>query len=359
MPMRRVTLVTHCKSEDHGGGADRVHGVVDALRELGVEVQVVELPVRTAVRNRRLAPWWYFDTTASWRTELRRTAADSDLTIASYLPIAHQVVRAFADANESHPPLVYDAHNDETALARQTMSSRHASIVERMQDTVIGASAITWIAGLADWSRLRANYPTHTFICVPNGVEAMRDTVHYERPKNTVAIYGSWDYLPNVEGIMRLADVETSDGGQVKVFGSMPSGLRRRLMRLTRRTQPRLEWKFEGFADELSAIALAGTGVIPVWKGGGTKLRAVQLAAMGAPYIAAPEALSGLPSWFVSAVPTSDDPTELLSRALSGTGAGTAVRAELRSRVLSELSWKSALRPGFEAARALIGGSDG
>jgi hypothetical protein len=155
-------------------------------------------------------------------------------------------------------------------------------------------------------------------------------------------VYGSWEYEPNRDGLRRLSGARTPIRGELHVFGHIEEALRRDIAARAAHAQPNVAWRFAGFVDTLESMveAARGPGVLPVWMGAGTKLRAVQIAALGVPLITTSEGVAGLPEWFARQTTIRDDPAELLEVALTPDPARWTESKRLRDAVGSELSWE-------------------
>jgi hypothetical protein len=349
----RVGIITHVTDADSGGMADRVRGITGAMRDLGNDVDIVHLPITKRFWSPRFAPWWYFRPTRAWCDEVADALASYDLVIASYLPAAHAAVRAARRNPESAAlaasRLVYDAHNDEARLARVSRPAYERRQVVHMEDDVFSTVAGVWIAGDIDQETLLARYPTSHIVNVPNGVTSLPDLSHLTPTQGEAFVYGSWSYRPNADGLCALASAPVSISGTIVVFGTVPTELERRVTRAAS-CQPNISWQFAGFAPDLvGLVSSGGTAVVPVWTGGGTKLRTVQLLSMGVAAVVTPEALSGLPGWVANYATVVGTPAEMLQAALHGTPVSNAKRHDARLRIQSELSWLTVTSTGLSA----------
>ncbi|HEY6759191.1 MAG TPA: hypothetical protein VI318_06855 [Baekduia sp.] len=335
-----ILFVTHLPAGSRGGDADRVNGLMAGLRAGGHVVELRRLPIRKPIHARRWRPWWYVEPDARWLSETATLADASDLVVASLLPGATAVARALVERRVS-APFVYDAHNDEARLAAQTMRAASGRRVGQMEDVVFATADTVWVAGERDAEELGRRYPKASLANIPNGVDRdLPDLTDVAPVPGAAFTYGTWSYRPNADGLARLAATSFGGSGEMRVFGTIGEAQSRTLTKSAQTAHANLRWTFRGFEKDWHALAGSGaTGVIPVWSGAGTKLRAVQLAAMGAPTIPTSEALSGLPEGFHELMPPVDDPAKLLARALEGAAASAEARRELRRWVLDELSW--------------------
>lgn len=335
-------MVTHMTDRDSGGMADRVRGLTGAFTHLGHEIDTMILPINKHRYSNRFGPWWYLRPTREWTESAIAAFPCYDLIVASYLPVALAASRPASDPRIRDivkDRLVYDAHNDEARLASLNRPRRHREVVRRAEDTVIRAFAATWVAGTGDRDSLAERHASAKLLNVPNGVETPPNLTGVKVSVGEAFVYGSWTYPPNVEGLRALASVDTDAHGHVRVFGRVPENLRHAIERLVPR-QPGVRWTFEGFRPNLEEVMrCGGVGMVPVWSGGGTKLRTVQLLGTGIPAVITSEAASGLPSWIREYATLVETPDAMLAAALGHVVAGKDVRALGRSRILTELSW--------------------
>jgi hypothetical protein len=336
----KVVLVTHFERGQVSAAAERVESIERALGALGHSVDRVVLAPDARLRRRRAAHWWYHSASDTFLAGLSRRLAGADLLIASYLPVAAAVAPAAAAAG-SGCVTVHDAHNDELRLARQYMRPRAVRGIAAMEAGVIEAYDLTWAPGSVDIGTLQERYPHARFVDLLTAAPLMPDAPPPPDATGAAFTYGTWDYEPNVHGLARLAATEFAGEGTLRVFGRMPDRLRTELVRSAKRAQPRVKWRFEGFEPDFVRLVATGAGpaVIPLWQGAGTKVRVVQMAAMGVPLCATPEAVSGLPPWLGDAVRPEPDPQRLLTRALCTDGDAWSAAAELSRRVREDLAW--------------------
>ena len=202
---------------------------------------------------------------------------------------------------------------------------------------------VVWVAGLRDAESLAKRHPQARIVNVPNGVGALPDLSDQPVTSSRLFAYGSWTYPPNAAGLRALAAAPTSTSCMLTVFGDVPKSLQADVENSAQATQPHIAWRFAGYEPDWQRMA--GTGdvaIIPLWAGGGTKLRAVQLAAMGAPMVVTAEALSGLPPWFAVDTVVASSALDLIELAAAYVDF-PAARRRLQKRVQAELSWSAIL----------------
>jgi hypothetical protein len=342
----KIVKVTHYAPGWVGGGADRATGVTDALIALGHEVETVAWPTHKPLWADRTRAWWWWRPSRSWARRFAKIGLTSDAVIATYLPVAYWALLAVRTAQRHHPSghrpvLIYDAENDERRVAAVDNTRKRVNEIGAFEDRIVEIADAIWVPGSLDTASLRARYPVAPIIDVPNGIGELPDTSALNRVTGQAFLYGSWNYGPNVRGIRRLASSPTQIQGTVDVFGTMSEGLQAGLRASASRMQPNVMWRFRGFAPEIATIATSGgSGIVPVWDGGGTKLRTVQLAGMGVPFYATTEAFSGLPDWVAEMGRCYDDPQQLLEAALSASPVSVETRRALRKKVQATFAWR-------------------
>jgi hypothetical protein len=347
-----VLAITHVSETDLGGGADRHNGIIAALASLGHDVERFILPIRKPLAKRLVPrrPWWYLTPSREWEEQATARIERADLVLLCYLPVAAAAMSAVA-ASHRRPPIIYDAQNDECRLAIRIGRS-YPSAIAQMEDDVVSTCDITWMPGQLDARTIAARHPAKTVVNVPNGAEPMPDLSDSFDGPGSVFTYGSWEYEPNMEGLLRLARAHTAQSGTLRVYGKIGRPLGQQIAQLREPSGCRPTWKLEGFAQSRIEMArrARGPAIIPVWTGGGTKLRAVQLGSLGIPIFAPAEAVSGLPRWFAAAAQIEENPIRLLERALAANETHWSAAGELRKRVHEELTWEPIVKGALQAA---------
>ena len=333
----RVAIVTYDRSAQ-GGAPDRVNGLIGAFQSRSDDLVVIDLPVRKPVYAPRHLPLWYLRPSASWRRNVAATISKMDLVIASRLGAANALLAS--KPCRSDAIFVYDAHNDETRLAGQIESTRTTRLIRRMEDRAIAGVDIVWVAGSLDAKSLGERHPHTPIINLPNGVGPLPDLSHYPLTPSRLFTYGSWAYPPNAAGLQTLAATPCNAHAVLSVFGDVPRALQAQLAASANACQPHMTWQFMGYEPDWHRMAGSGSvAIIPLWAGGGTKVRAAQLAAMGVPMVVTKEAVSGLPAWFELNTVVATSPGELLERAVAYVESSPLARRRLQERVRSDLSW--------------------
>lgn len=142
-----------------------------------------------------------------------------------------------------------------------------------------------------------AQYGVTECRAIPTGVDT--DYFNFSPPKDgrTVVFCGSMDWLANIDGISYFADQvwpivrKMVPNVRMKVVGRSPP---QSLVRNIRSKFP--EWEFSGYVDDVREhVHGAGAFVIPLRVGGGTRIKAFEAMAMGAPVVSTSIGVEGLP----------------------------------------------------------------
>ena len=165
---------------------------------------------------------------------------------------------------------------------------------------------------------------------IPTGVDT--DFFSYKPPESRrqVVFCGSMDWMANVDGIEYFFDkvwplihIKAPDV-KMKVVGRAPP---ERLVNRINSSAP--EWEFTGFVDDVREhICGAEAFVIPLRVGGGTRIKAFEAMAMGAPVVSTSIGVEGLPVTQGEHFLAADDPIEFADKVLD-----LLDNEELRTRI--------------------------
>ena len=204
-----------------------------------------------------------------------------------------------------HLPLVGDTHNIEhdnlRRAARQSSEAwrrvfyrTQASLTRR--EEIAYASRFSVVCTTSDRDRrLLSSLVRVSTAVVPNGI----DLEKYRRPGDAVPVPGSivftglMSYYPNQHGVRRFVErvlpqvVARVPHARVRIVGANPpadvQALRSPLVEVTGRVD-----------DVRPYYAGAEACVIPLWIGGGTRVKALEAMAMGVPIVSTPLGCEGL-----------------------------------------------------------------
>jgi glycosyltransferase involved in cell wall biosynthesis len=229
-----------------------------------------------------------------------------DVVVLESLPLANlaHIARGCAEA------VIIDLHNVESDLVAQEAPRQNDPETRRAIETRakrIGAieqkaaalADVLWVCSLIDRDRLASDGADVTRIfVVPNGIprsESIQDWQQYKLRRNppTLLFIGHLHYPPNIEAALLLLDL-------------MPALWQRmadtRLVLAGRNPHPAILSRFQPgkiniVANPSSTAALlssADLAVMPLLRGGGTRIKALEAIAWGLPIVTTARAVEGL-----------------------------------------------------------------
>ena len=276
-------------------------GGVAALRSRGWVVEVLpDAPVtalRRARQHARRLPSPFLPTVAA---RLRELVAEG----CAFVQVEHTQSAYYARAIGA-TPWVLSLHNVDSELMKSVVRSQRPSRA--------------WAGSLNRWLALRtverrAVPRAHTVLCVseedrrqlarlservvviPNGVDdAFFDVPAELPPDETVLFFGQYDYTPNALGIERFLRqgwplvAQQRPEARLRLVGA---GMSSRLRALAERVE-RVETV--GFVEELAGeLTSSRVVLVPIWAGGGTRLKALESLAAARPVAGTPLGMEGI-----------------------------------------------------------------
>jgi glycosyltransferase involved in cell wall biosynthesis len=136
---------------------------------------------------------------------------------------------------------------------------------------------------------------------IPTGVDLRKLSYEPPRPNGdrpaNVVFVGSMDWLPNIDGMEFFMDAvwpaicQANPRARMTVVGRTPPE------RLVQEARARgYDWRFTGFVDDVRPyVREADVAVIPLRIGGGTRMKAYESMALGAPVVSTTIGVEGLP----------------------------------------------------------------
>ncbi len=229
-----------------------------------------------------------------------------DVTVLESLPLCNLT----PVARESAQGLVIDLHNVESDLVAQAAQRQidpetrraletQASRIEALEQKAAALADALWVCSTIDRDRLIRNGADVRRICVvPNGIprpESIQDWPPRKetRWQPTLLYIGHLRYPPNIEAALSLVDLmpalwDRIAGARLILAGRHPHPL------ISSRSQ---FGKIAVVADPSSTAPLlssAHLAVMPLQRGGGTRIKALEAIAWGLPVVATARAVEGL-----------------------------------------------------------------
>lgn len=203
-------------------------------------------------------------------------------------------------------PLVGDTHNIEhDNLARASRESREpwrrafyrtqAMLTRREEIEYASRFSIVCTTSERDRQLLAALVPNVPTAVVPNGIDLDKYRRRAAKPPEpaTMIFTGLMSYYPNHHGVLRFVErvmpriLDRVPHARLKIVGANPPAAIRAL------ASPRVEVTGR-VPDVRPYYARAEVCVIPLWIGGGTRVKALEAMAMGVPIVSTPLGCEGL-----------------------------------------------------------------
>ncbi|HEX6584508.1 MAG TPA: glycosyltransferase family 4 protein [Thermoleophilaceae bacterium] len=382
---RAVVICPVLPYPEVGGGHKRTMRLLEAIESAGVTPHLVTTDRRDASAEAALrSRGWGLTIVAEAPGTITRRAGQHMRRLPSpYLEavatcVAELVAEGCAFVQVEHTqsayyrraigstPWVLSLHNVDSHLMRSLVRSQPPSrmwlgsvnrwlalrSVERR--AVPAANAVLCVS--EDDRRALAQL-SENVIVVPNGVDDAFFGVPAELPtEETVLFFGQFDYPPNALGIQRFL----RDGWPI-VSSSRPKatlrlvggGMTRGLRELATRVGG---VEVVGFVPNLAAeLAASRIALVPLWAGGGTRLKVVESLAAARPVVGTSLGVEGIGFQAGIHGEIGEDPAELarLTVALLGDSARASRLAEAGRQLAEAFRWQRATRPAERLYREL------
>jgi polysaccharide biosynthesis protein PslH len=259
-----------------------------------------------------------------------------------------------------HIPLVYDAHNIETERIRSTdnASGVYVTITEVMENLSCNISDSIFVVSERDKKHLVSlGVPEHKIETIPNSVEINRFSKssnnnkirnQYQLENKTILLFhGPLDYPPNREAIEILANK------------LMPSILKKQPnahLLLVGRNPPQISnpnITATGYVENLpDYIAAADIALVPLLKGGGTRIKILEYMAAGKAVVSTAKGAEGLDLQNGKDVLITKNPdsnfTDLVLHLIENNSLRENIGTNAQRKVLSLYSWKKTAEKAVE-----------
>lgn len=193
---------------------------------------------------------------------------------------------------------IYKRHAEVASnpLSRGVWRSQYNKM-QRFERTTLGQFDTVVAVSERDAEFFRTEYGVDRVSVIPTGVDL--DFFRYHEPADTkdVVFIGSMDWLANVDAMdYLLSDIwpliiqRVPEARMVVVGRNPPPAL------VERAQAEKVAWQFTGFVDDIRPyVKTAALCVIPLRVGGGTRIKAYEAMAMGAPMVSTGIGVEGLP----------------------------------------------------------------
>jgi polysaccharide biosynthesis protein PslH len=265
-------------------------------------------------------------------------------------------------------PVVMDAHNLETEVARATVDLESGAVrrsrlrweaakMDRFEHRFVPRAAAVSATSAADAEAMLA-YGAREVVVVANGVDCA--AIPYRLPPSGagVVFVGSYDYLPNaaaarelVTDVMPRLRVRVPDA-TLTLVGRQPPAT------LAGHEQPWLDVTGE-IADLASVFATARVSVMPIRGGGGTRLKVLGALAAGVPVVSTPFGVTGLglvPDTHVLLGDSADDLAAQAARIVGDDALARGLSQAGRREVERRFDWPTVAAPLVAIHERLAGG---
>lgn len=241
-------------------------------------------------------------------------------------------------------PSVLSTHNVEAEILRRRAATARSPVerlvwrgqaakMERYERETLARFDRVIAVSERDTIQFRERYGAKSVFPIPTGVDLDYFTCHEPAAEPRVVFTGSLDWPPNAEGIEWLVrEVWPSVGRRVPqasltVVGRDPPA---RLMRLAKGARV----AFTGLVDDVRPhVRGAAAFVIPLFVGGGTRIKAYEAMAQGCPIVSTTIGMEGLPAEPLRHYVLADRPDEFataLVNLLTDRARGARIAAEAR-----------------------------
>lgn len=265
-------------------------------------------------------------------------------------------------------PSVLSLQNDDSAMARAgarllpplsggwLREHNRAAALASVERAAVPTAELVLVVSEADAEAVRRR--GGRALLVPNGVDEDLFAVAAPPPENRRALFfGHFGYAPNAEGLLRFAiegwprALAAQPAAELAVAGAgLDAELRARLSGLPGVVVLGL---VPSIADTLAAAAVA---VVPLWRGGGTRLKVVEAMAAGRPVVGTAFGVGGVGFADGTHGVVAEDPAAMGDAvgALLADGPGRAAMGEAARRHAERFAWSRVTAELVGRYRALL-----
>lgn len=270
-----------------GAVTDEAHAEAHAR---GWRVEVMPSPQRSG-RLRRHLRWEI----SPWSPHVIRRIRELSAT-AAFVQLEEIGMAQYAGQVPRRTPLVASLHNVDSkargltsatkARAERARTAYRRSRMAAVERACVRRATATLAVSEADVAHFRATGGSRVLL-VPNGVDAdLFDVPIREVETKDVLFFGQLAYRPNLEGIMRFirrswpAVVARHPDARLRIAGPFAPPALQELAEAA----PSVD--LVGFVPDLAGeLAASRAIVVPIWSGGGTRIKVLEALAAGRPVV--------------------------------------------------------------------------
>ncbi len=261
----------------------------------------------------------------------------------------------FAYVQDAWEPItILDSHNDEASRVdgiaavggswlRRLLAGLQRSPVREYEDAAVSRAALTLVVSPLELERFERIAPGRVAL-IPNGVDvdALQPVASPPHSRDIVFV-GSLDYSANVDAVRYFAKHIASRlrgrGARFLVIGSNPP-------RGFARTLPRaIDTEVLGYVSDLDGILQrARVFVVPLRRGGGTRLKILDAMARGIPVVSTSVGCAGIDVTSEQELLVADEPDRFsgaIDRLLADNHLWMNISRRARHRVEAEYAWSA------------------
>jgi glycosyltransferase involved in cell wall biosynthesis len=293
--MERAGLTPHLATADPGGESG-----ADALRARGWRVELLREPspgpAARVSQHLRRRPSPYLRSVEAFLAHQRADPpafVEAEHTMSAYYVRDHPAPRWALSTHNVDSAMLRDVASTEHGLARLRQLARAAAMAAAERRAAPRADAVLCVsdADAAHFERLGGRA-----VVVPNGIDdELLDAPVSDPSGSEVLFFGQLSYTPNAVGLRRfLADswprlLAQRPEARLRVVGTgAPDDLAAAV-----RAAPRT--RYVGFVEDIRAeLERAALVAVPVWQGGGTRLKVLEALAAGRPVVSTALGAAGI-----------------------------------------------------------------
>jgi glycosyltransferase involved in cell wall biosynthesis len=261
----------------------------------------------------------------------------------------------FAYVHHAWEPItVLDSHNDEASRIdgiaavggswlRRLLAALQRSPVREYEDAAVSRAALTLVVSPLELQRFERIAPGRVAL-VPNGVDvdALQPVASPPHSRDIVVV-GSLDYSANIDAVRYCAShIASRLRGRDARFSVVAAALHSEFAR----TLPRaIDTEVLGYVPDLDGIMRrARVFVVPLRRGGGTRLKILDAMARGIPVVSTSVGCAGIDVTSEQELLVADEPDQFsaaIDRLLTDDHLWMSVSRRARHRVEADYAWRA------------------